>query len=580
MIDGYTSGGKPVPQWWIGEVDRGKKYRQERAKQSEWPRWRRWYRGEWDPQILPSNVYYKLMRTLIPRIYFRNPSVSITPSMPGIENILLAKVLERADNKLITLMDTKTQMKRAVQNSVMFGTGALRLGYGAEFTPTPDDIDTLPPDPGTARLRNNVEYNSLVHPNMPWILSAHPRDFVVPEFCDSINNARWVCYETTRTLEDVKADPRLSNTRNIGQGPSSSRLVARNQDRPRDGVVLWEIRDKKTGLVFILAPYAENTTVEGKILYCDTDELQLNGSLPLYPLIFNNDDEAFWGISDSQIIAPQQAEKNEIRTQFRDHRRVAMAKFLYETGAITPDELSKLIDGNSLGGVQVKSINGIKELTFGGLAQIMSILQAADITIDNEVQQLLGLGVNQFGEYAPGSADRSATEATIVAQATQIRVDERRDACADLLTAIVTDLNQIITTRWPADIVADIVGPAGVPVWIRATRGQLGQLYEGTTALYNVKVDPDTALPMTKALRESKVTNFYQLAKTNPFMNPENLTKFWISEMYGVDADFVLKQPLFNTSPQTPLDIGTAAQQFSALPPPQIDPAAAFNVPA
>ena len=579
-IEGYTSGGTPIPQWWVGEVTKGKRYRQERAKESEWPRWRRWYRGEWDSQILPSNVYYKLMRTLIPRIYFRNPSVSITPSMPGIENILLAKVLERADNKLITLMDTKTQMKRAVQNGVMFGTGALRLGYGAEFTPTPDDLDTASPDAGTTRLRNNVEYNSLVHPNMPWVLSAHPRDFIVPEFCDSINNARWVCYETTRSLEDVRADTRLSNTRNLGQGPSSSSLIARNQSRPRDGVVLWEIRDKKTGLVFILAPYAENTNVEGKVLYCDEDELQLNGRLPLYPLIFNNDDEAFWGISDSQIIAPQQAEKNEIRTQFRDHRRVAVAKFLYESGAVTPDELSKLIDGNSMGGIQVKNMNGIKELTFGGLAQIMAILQQADLTIDNEVQQLLGLGVNQFGEYAPGSADRSATEATIVAQATQIRVDERRDACADLLTTIITDLNQIITTRWPADIVADIVGPAGVPIWIRATRDQLGTLYEGSTALYNVKVDPDTALPLTKALRESKATNFYQLAKLNPLMNPENLTKFWVSEMYGVDADFVLKQPLFNTSPANPLDINTAAQQFAALPSPQIDPAAAFNVPA
>jgi hypothetical protein len=488
-------------------------------------------------------------------------------------------------------MDTKSQMKRAVQNGVMFGTGALRLGYGAEFTPTPDDIDTAPPEPGTTRLTNNVEYNSLIHPNMPWILSAHPRDFVVPEFCDSIQNARWVCYETTRSVEDVQADPRLHNTKNIGQGPQSSSLVARNQRRPRDGVILWEIRDKKTGLVFVLAPYAENTAVEGKVLYCGEDELQLNGRLPLYPLIFNNDDEAFWGISDSQIIAPQQAEKNEVRTQLRNHRRIAIAKFLYETGSVTPDELSKLIDGNSMGGVQVKQLNAIRELTFGGLGQIMQILENVDLVIDNEVQQLLGLGVNQFGEYAPGSADRSATEATIVAQATQIRVDERRDACADLLTEIVTDLNQIITTRWPADIVADIVGPAGVPIWIRATRDQLGQLYQGSVALYNVKVDPDTALPLTKALRESKATNFYQIGKMNPLLDPQHLTQFWINEMYGVDADFILRQPLFNTSPDQPMPLGQAADQIRALPQPggpgagpgpspAFDPTAAFGVPA
>jgi hypothetical protein len=198
---------------------------------------------------------------------------------------------------------------------------------------------------------------------------------------------------------------------------------------------------------------------------------------------------------------------------------------------------------------------------------------------------LLGLGVNQFGEYAPGSADRSATEATIVAQATQIRVDERRDACADLLTEIVTDLNQIITTRWPADIVADIVGPAGVPIWIRATRDQLGQLYQGSVALYNVKVDPDTALPLTKALRESKATNFYQLGKLNPLLDPQHLTQFWINEMYGVDADFILRQPLFNTSPDQPMPLDQAAQQIRQMPTPTgnaaaFDPTAAFGVPA
>lgn len=567
-IQGYTQGGKPVPQWWVGEVDRAKKYRQERAHQDEWKRWRRWYRGEWDTGILPSNVYFKLIRTLLPRIYFRNPSVSITPSKPGIENYLLSKLIERADNKLYETMGVKEQMKRAVQNGVMFGTGAMRLGYGAEFTPSPDPLSTQAPDEGSLRVKNSVEYNDLVTPNMPWALSAHPGTFVVPEHCISIHDARWICFETVRTLEDVKADSRLENTRSLGEGigPSApSRLLARyggrNHDR-RDGVTLWEIRDKKTGLVFVLAPYAESTPTEGKILYCGEDELQLNGRLPLYPLIFNTDDECFWGIPDSQIIAPQQGEKNEIRTQLRNHRRIAIAKFFYETGAITPDELSKVVDGNAGIGVQIKNINGIREMTHSALAQIISILESTDQTIDNEVQQLLGLGVNQFGEYAPGSADRSATESMIVSQATQIRVDERRDATADLMVNMTTDLNQIIVERWSPDQVLDIVGPAGVPIWISATREQV------SAARYNLKVDPDSALPITKAMREQKATGLYQLGKLNPLLDPLHLTQFWLHEMYGVDADWLLRQPLFNTSQAQPMPLEQATQQIAALPPP------------
>ena len=41
--------------------------------------------GERRKGILPSNVYFKMLRTLIPRVYYRNPSVSLTPKKPGLE---------------------------------------------------------------------------------------------------------------------------------------------------------------------------------------------------------------------------------------------------------------------------------------------------------------------------------------------------------------------------------------------------------------------------------------------------------------------------------------------------------------
>jgi hypothetical protein len=122
-IDGYTSSGRPIPQWWIGEINKGKKFRREWACEAQWDDWRRMYRGRWKPGILPSNIFFKMLRTMVPRIYYRNPSVSLTPSKPGFENMLLTKLIERADNKLIDLMDVKGQMKRAVQHGIMFGTG-------------------------------------------------------------------------------------------------------------------------------------------------------------------------------------------------------------------------------------------------------------------------------------------------------------------------------------------------------------------------------------------------------------------------------------------------------------------------
>jgi hypothetical protein len=152
--DGYTRGGMPIPEYWIQEVNKGKKFRSENTHEDRWGDWRKYYRGNWKAGILPSNIYFKLIRTMVPRIYYRNPSVSLTPTKPGLDNMILTKLMERADNKMHDLMDTKGQMKRAVQHGIMFGTGGIRLGYGAEFTPTPDDLGTRRAVVGNSRQEN------------------------------------------------------------------------------------------------------------------------------------------------------------------------------------------------------------------------------------------------------------------------------------------------------------------------------------------------------------------------------------------------------------------------------------------
>jgi hypothetical protein len=321
-------------------------------------------------------------------------------------------------------------------------------------------------------------------------------------------------------------------------------------------VRVWIIRDKKTQQVFAIAPDGD---AENQVLYQEDDELQINEGLPAYPLIFNTDDEVIWGVPDSQIIAPQQIEINETRTLIMRHRRIALVKFLVEEGAMEPDEASKLIDDDVGAVVRIKNINMVRELA---AAQLPPALLQSEQLIAQDVQEILGLGTNQFGEYAPGSADRSATEANIVAMATQIRVDERRDTCADLLTDFINDLHVVMFRHWQQEMVEAIVGPAGVPIWIQFTPQMLAE------GQYLVKVDPDTSLPRTKEVREQKSDLFYDRAKMNPLINPVELTRFWLNEQYGIDADTVMLNPAMNTSPQNPMSPQQAVQHLQQLPKP------------
>jgi hypothetical protein len=571
MPDGYK-GNKPDIAWWIGQIAKGKKFRKQYAHQDRWNDWRRWGRGEWRGGILPTNIYFKMVRTLVPRTYFRNPSVSISQTQPGMDEMMLAKLLERVDNKLLDVMKMKEQMKRAVLHGVMFGTGGLRRGYGAEFSPTPADIVTESPDVGGRKMREFVEYNDLVSANRPWCLTAHPGSIIVPEGCTDIHDARWVCFEYQRPKKDVLDDPRMSNKGGLNESvktPSTGgNILPWGEKLQGDGVIQWEIRDKKTRTVFVIAPFSGATSHdEQKPLFFEDDELSRNGRSNYYPLIFNQDDEVFWGISDSQIIEPQQLEANQIRTQMMYHRRIMLTKFLYEKGAVTPDELSKLLSDQNVGaGVQVNNINAVRMLE---AIAMPPGLEAAGAIVSQDVQEMLGLGVNQFGEYAPGSADRSATEANIVNQATSIRIDERRDTCADLLVDFTTDMNDDIAEYWTSDMVVDLVGPGGAPIWVQFHPRLL------RTGQYNVKIDPDSSIPLTKQYREQKATQVYgALFGKNPDVNPHELTRFFLNELYGVDADSIMNNPVMQTSQQQPMQLQQVMQHLQNMPKPSNNNAA------
>lgn len=555
MSQGWERG-KPDPGWWINEIHKGLNFRKKYTKEVEWSKWRKWYRGEWPRGVLPTNIYFKMLRTLVPRVYYRNPSVSVTPTLPGIEQMLFAKLLERADNKLLDLMGVKGQMKRAVQLSIMFGTSVPMMGYGAQFAPTPEALSTEAPEGRSRRLRDRVEYNSLIHPNTPWFLTAHPGDVVFPDKCALWEDARWVCLMTRRSAADLAADPRFPGAKDLPDGAKGSSLVydgGPGRVVP-DGVRFWIIRDKKTQQVFAMAPDADD---EHKILLQDDDLLQVDGGLPAYPLVFNIDDESIWGVPDSQIIAPQQVEINEIRTLIMRHRRISLAKLLVEVGTIEPDEASKLTDDNVAPVVFLKNINAVKELNPG---QIPPALLTSEQLAAQDVQEILGLGTNQFGEYAPGSADRSATEANIVAQATQIRVDERRDTCADLLTQFVTDMNHVIMEHWTEEQIAPVTGPAGVQIWLKYQPSMLRQGH------YDVKIDPDTSVPLTKQIREAKANQLYALLfMKNPLINPQALTAFLLNETYGVEADFIMNNPLLQTTPSNPMSVPEAAGRIAEM---------------
>lgn len=531
MAEGYFKG-KPNTAWWIEQINKGIEFRRKYAREKEWEQWRQFYRGNWTGDVLPSALYFKLLRTVVPRIYFRNPSISITAGKPGFDNLAFATILERVDNKLLKRMKVKKQVKRITQNAFMFGTGIGKLGYGAEYTLVPDLGGTDDPKKGGEAF----EYNSLVRPNMPWFMSVHPRDFIVPANIMDYDDARWTAMWTKRPVEDVRRDSRFRSFGTIysgsmgGSTPVNMDNQKMSSKSPVAMIDLVEVRDKKMGQAFILAPYVSDKVVYGPV----RDDLYVNGRHTFYPVTFNDDDEVFWGVPDSVNIEPMQREINEIKTQQMKHRRLTLLRVLAKRNSITPDEVRKMVS-EDCGPVVWTEDDIDKAIKLVEGSQIPTDLFNAEEAVMRESREMVGFSRNQFGEYKPGSSDTTATEAKIVAMASEIRVDERRDMLADMLVDMVTDMHTVIFNEWDQEQLIDIVGPQGVPIWVRFS----GEMLRG--GAYEVNIDPDSSIPQTREVREQKALQIYQLLGANPLVDPLMLTKFLIGEMNNVSLEDVLR---------------------------------------
>lgn len=557
MSSGYIQG-KPDVEWWMTQVRKGIAYRKKYARESDWSRWRGFYRGNWPKGTLPVNLFFRMLRTVVPRIYFRNPSISVQPSKPGLEQQVFARLIERIDNKLMRTMRIKNQLKQMVHDTWMFGTGVGKRGFGQEFHPAPDMLsggsDPLATGGGP---RAKTEYHSTVRDNMPWFLENPVGGFIVPSGSRNFQECRWYAGWYRRPLDDLQDDPRFKNTAMLkGSHESKNRptSLADVTEGPTNEIDLVEVRDTKTSKAFVIAPYGE---LDKKVLLYGDDSLQVNGRTPFYTSVFNPDDEVCWGVPDSVVLEPQQLELNEIRTLTMKHRRLSIIKLLYKDKSLDTAEIEKILDGNVLAAVKV---NGdLTDVEFRQTAEIPRDLFIAGNEVMNDVREGMGFSRNQFGNYAEGSADRTATEARIIDVASEIRVDERRDAIADLIVDLFEDIHVDIFDRWTDEIVEQVVGPEGVPYWVAFKPTML------KAAQYELTVDPDSAVPETRDVRMQKALITYERLKTNPLIDPTLLTQYVLHALHGVQFDNMMRtmQQLAasgaaGSSPQNPM----RAEQF------------------
>lgn len=497
---------------WANKITSGEEFRKKYSSYSKWGDYRKMYRNQWAKNIVPVNKIFSYGRSMIPKVYFRAPRVSITATHPDL--VWHAKVVEAIDNILIRTSLLKGTLKKAILDAFLCGIGPIKLGYDSEFGYTPSQAVGTGGETATqvnVKSGAKIEYQKGIHPGMPWALRVMPDDIVVPWGTRDASNLPWIAHYILRPVEDVHNDQkyeagarsRIEGTRTYSKdGRRTPYQPSRKYPTDQLLAELWEIRDLKTGNVYVIS--------EEQLLMAQPDNLQING-MPYEFIIFNEDSEYFWPISDALMLEPQQLELNDASTQESRHRAIALLKFLYKKGTIDRTELEKMLSGAVGPAVEVGGDEPLAAAILLLQPHVPPDLRVAMRGILQDMQESLGVGANQTGQFSPYHG-KTAAESMIVNESNENRQDERRDVVADVLVSIVTKWNQMIFSFWDEERVTQIVTPEGQPFWIKHTGPEL----KGN---YLLSVDPDSGMPLTRTLKYQMSQDMFKTFNGDQLIN-------------------------------------------------------------
>ena len=474
---------------WQEKIKDGQRFQIKFADSNQWGRYKDYYRHKgFGKGVLPVNLMFSILRSMVPQVYFRNPRVTVTARRPGLEAELNARIVQKIDNWLLTELCAKRQFKMMVQDNFFCGIGAGFSGYDSAF-----GFDQSKTDP-TGRFTmtqfdkkgNAIEFNANVNPGMPWFLRSRPEDVIFPWGSTDRDSLEWVAMRFFRQVEDVKKDPKYSNTEDI------SGTFAPKRSTPEGGVIvdineynrsepniqwveLWQVHNLRDGKVKVL------TMDHPKFLRDDPDNMQIDG-LPVDTICFNADADYIYGVPDARIIEPQLLELNDIRTQAMRHRRINILKTLVKKGVMTEEAITKLTDEDVQAIIEIdvgdaQDIHSVVAPISPGVAGILQDLIAQGEVVRGDVRETVGFSRTATGEFQ-GKTHVSAEETSKVFQSMNIRLDERRDQLADLVERVVRRWNQIIFTHWTAERIADVIGPDGAKYWLKFTGPQIKDEYD------------------------------------------------------------------------------------------------------
>ena len=394
--------------------------------------------------------------------------------------------------------------------------------------------------------------------------------FVDPE-ARRMEDVRWIARRRVLPLEEVLDNPAYRNKRNLQADtpfpsvegvPKPPGIPGYQEGQTihppeHERVTLWEYYNLKERTVCAFTLNHDRFLMEADWL------MPFEGS-PFIPMVDYVVPDSLWGFGEVKLIESLQVELNKTRTQIIVHNKRFNRKLLYKERAL--DDRGKAALASRVDGAMIPVIND-EDLKDVVLPVPDSPLPADRYQINNIIEGDITAitGISDYERGAYNNVRRTATEASIIMDASSLRQQDKLRRIEDAATEVGRRMKALAQTFYDSERWILITG-AGWQMPIRFTREDI----EGE---YDISVDAGSTEPQNQQMLMQDRERLYQLLSANPLVNQVEILKELLRAHGMNNPDrFIDQQAVMMQKMQQAMMMGGAAPGQGAPLPGQAQP--------
>lgn len=358
--------------------------------------------------VIEVNLTRPTIDAMLPNLIFKTPKINFRPGreIASIEQQQMALTIENDLNAIQLEIGLAQQYKIAVKDALLLGDGFVQYGLAETF-----------------------DYDPVERPfASPFIKRRSPWETGIDPACreQDLSDAQYIWFRSIVPLYKARRDRTLKNPERL-QPTSVSQFLPRHLREDYDSkrkmdayeyTVLYDIWDRESNKLFV--------TDENGVIFQEREwPYQLNGDFPVVHIGFTTIPDEFYCPGEPEFLEMLQLEASEKRTQWLNHTRRFNRKY-WVPPDMSDDDKKAFAQGDD--GTIVTSREPPQPIADAPMpGDVSAELQM----IMNEAREVSGISAYHRGGSERGVA--TATEASMIGSAANIRIEERRLVVADAI---------------------------------------------------------------------------------------------------------------------------------------------------